>query len=114
MADDVVYVDFADGVKRVMNNSKLYVKLLTKFKDDTRLDDLETAIAAGNMEKARSAAHTIKGLAANLSLAELYKQSLSLETQIKGGGVDPAQLDTVKAAFAKTLQEIDKVITQNG
>ena len=114
MADNAVYIDFADGVKRVMNNTKLYTKLLTKFKNDTRLDDLESAIAAGDMEKARNAAHTIKGLAANLSLAELFKQSLALETQIKGGAADSAQLDTVKTAFAKTLQEIDKVITENG
>jgi len=114
MADDVVYIDFADGVKRVMNNSKLYVKLLGKFKNDTRLDDLEAAIAANDMEKARNAAHTVKGLAANLSLMELYKQSLALETQIKGGSADPAQLNTVKTAFAKTLQEIDKVMAENG
>ena len=114
MADEVVYIDFDDGVKRVMNNSKLYVKLLTKFKTDTRLDDLEAAIAAGELEKARNAIHTIKGVAANLSLAELHKQSLALENQIKAGAAEPAQLDTVRTAFAKTLQEIDKVITENG
>ena len=114
MADDVVYVDFADGVKRVVNNTKLYVKFLTKFRNDTKLDELEAAITAGDMEKARNAAHTVKGLAANLSLAELYKQCLALETQIKGGAADPAQLDTVKTAFVKTLQEIDRVISENG
>jgi len=114
MADNVVYIDFADGVKRVMNNIKLYTKLLTKFRNDTNLNDLEAAFAAGDMEKARNAAHTIKGLAANLSLMELYKQSLALETQIKGGAVEPSQVDTVKTAFAITLQEIDKVITENG
>jgi HPt (histidine-containing phosphotransfer) domain-containing protein len=114
MADNVVYIDFADGVKRVMNNSKLYVKLLAKFKDGTRLDDLEAAVTAGDMEKAKNAAHTIKGLAANLSLAELFKQSLALETQIEAGAADTAQLDAVKTAFAKTLQEIDRVIAENG
>jgi len=114
MADDVVYIDFADGVKRVVNNTKLYVKLLAKFKSENKLDGLEAAIAAGDMEKARNAAHTIKGVAANLSLMELYKQSLALETQIKSGVADPAQVNTVKTAFAKTLQEIDKVITENG
>jgi len=114
MADDVVYIDFADGVKRVVNNTKLYVKLLAKFRSENKLDNLEAAIAAGDMEKARNEAHTIKGVAANLSLTELYKQSLALETQIKGGAADPAQLDTVKTAFAKTLQEIDKVIAENG
>jgi len=114
MAEDAVYIDFADGVKRVMNNTKLYVKFLTKFKNETKLDDLEAAVAAGDMEKARNAAHTLKGVTANLSLTELYKQSLALETQIKNGAADPAQLDTVKTAFVKTLQEIDRVITENG
>jgi len=114
MADNVVYIDFEDGVKRVMNNVKLYVKLLSKFKTDTKLDALEMAIAAGDMEKARNAAHTLKGLSANLSFTELNKQSLALETQIKAGAADPAQLNVVKTAFAKTLQEIDRVITENG
>jgi len=114
MADDVVYIDFADGVKRVVNNTKLYIRLLSKFRSENKLDNLEAAIAAGDMEKARNEAHTIKGVAANLSLTELYKQSLALETQIKGGAADPAQLDTVKTAFAKTLQEIDRVVSENG
>jgi HPt (histidine-containing phosphotransfer) domain-containing protein len=114
MADGAVYIDFADGVKRLMNNTKLYVKLLTKFKNENKLDDLEAAIAAGDLYKAKNAAHTLKGVSANLSLTELNKQSLELETQIKGGAANPAQLDTVKAAFAKTLQEIDRVISENG
>jgi HPt (histidine-containing phosphotransfer) domain-containing protein len=114
MADGVVYVNFDEGVKRVMNNAKLYVKLVTKFKNDTKLDDLEAALASGDMEKARTAAHTIKGVAANLSLSELWKQSLELETQIKDGTVKNGQMEILKAAFTQTLQEVDKVIAQNG
>lgn len=113
MADEV-FVNFDEGVKRVMNNVKLYVRLLTKFKTDTRLDALEAALAAGDMEKAQVEAHTVKGIAANLSLSELFKQSLELETQIKAGALDPNQTETVKAVFASTLQEIEKVIAQNG
>jgi HPt (histidine-containing phosphotransfer) domain-containing protein len=114
MADEIVYVNFAEGVKRVMNNAKLYVKLLTKFKNDTKLDDLESSLAAGDFETAQNAAHTIKGVAANLSLTELFKQSLELETQIKAKSVNPAQLETVKTVFTQTLQEVEKVIAQNG
>jgi len=105
------YVDFADGVKRVMNNDKLYVKLLTKFRDDTRLNSLEEALAAGDMVKAQDAAHTLKGVAANLSLSELFKQCLELETQIKANAVNPAQIETVKTVFAATFEEINKVIS---
>ena len=113
MAEDVVYLDYADGIKRVMNNAKLYVKLLTKFRNDTKLDDLEAALAAGDMEKAQGAAHTVKGVAANLSLSELFKQSLELETQIKAKSVDPNQIETIKTVFSATLQEVDKVIAEN-
>jgi HPt (histidine-containing phosphotransfer) domain-containing protein len=114
MADDVIYIDFEDGKKRVMNNAKLYVKLLAKFKAGTNLDDLNAALDAGEMEKAQVAAHTIKGVAANLSLTELFKQVLELETQIKARLVNPDQITTVKNVFTQTLAEIDKVIAQNG
>jgi HPt (histidine-containing phosphotransfer) domain-containing protein len=114
MADNVVYVDIADGTKRVMNNVKLYVKLLTKFKNDTKLDSLAAAVETGDWEKAQGEAHTIKGVAANLSLQELFKQSLELETQIKAKAVDPGQIETVQAVFTATLQEADKVISENG
>jgi HPt (histidine-containing phosphotransfer) domain-containing protein len=114
MADNVIYVDFADGTKRVMNNTALYVKLLAKFRNGTKLDDLETALAVGDLEAARNAAHAIKGLAANLSLTELFKQTLELETQIKAKAVNPNQMETVKSVFTLTLQELDKVIAENG
>jgi HPt (histidine-containing phosphotransfer) domain-containing protein len=110
--DDVVYIDAAGGVKRVMNNGKLYAKLLTKFKDDKNLTELEEALAAGDLPKAQASAHTLKGLAANLSLTELFNQSLELETQIKAGSVNPEQVETVKNVYTQTLAETEKVIAQ--
>jgi len=114
MADDAVYVNVTEGSARVMSNMKLYVKLLGKFKNDNNLNELEAALAAGDLTKAQNAAHTIKGVAANLAFSELFKQCLELETQIKNGAVNPAQTETVKTVFAATLREIDKVITENG
>jgi len=111
---DVVYLDFADGVKRVMNNAKLYSRLLTKFRNETKLDDLEAALAAGDMETAQGCAHTIKGVAANLSLTELFKQSLEIETQIKAGAVQPDQFGIIKAVLEATFTEVDRVIAENG
>jgi HPt (histidine-containing phosphotransfer) domain-containing protein len=113
MADDVVYVDISDGVKRVMNNEKLYIKLLAKFRDDNNFAALEAAIAAGDMEKAQGVAHTLKGVSANLSLSELFNQCLKLESQIKAREADPVQMETVKTVFAETLQEVNKVISDH-
>lgn len=109
---DIVYVDVEDGSKRVMNNTKLFVKLLGKFKDDKSLNEIDAALAAGDLSRAQIAAHTIKGLTANLSLMELNKQCIEMESQIKAGNVPTEQLDVVKDIYAKTIQEIDKVINQ--
>ena len=109
---DVVYINAEEGIKRVVNNGKLYAKLLTKFKTDTNLNDLAAFVEAQDWEKARAAAHTIKGIAGNLSLTELYKQSLDLETQIKGQSLQPDSLENLKTCFTETLCAVEKVIAQ--
>ncbi|MDR2740786.1 MAG: Hpt domain-containing protein [Treponema sp.] len=113
MADGVVYVDAAEGQKRVMNNAKLYHRLLAKFRAENNLNELVAAVNAGEYEKAQAAAHTIKGIAANLSLSELYKQSLAVETQIKAKAVEPGAMETLSACFVSTLEAIDKVLVQD-
>jgi HPt (histidine-containing phosphotransfer) domain-containing protein len=112
MADDIVYIDVEEGSKRVMNNIKLYVKLLGKFKEDQSMGQLNTALADGNMDTAYNAAHTVKGLAANLSLHELYKKCVELESQIKAGSVNPDQSAVFMNVYEQTLLEVDKVISQ--
>ena len=114
MAGNVVFIDYEEGVKRMMNNAKFYLKLLVKFKDETKIDKLETALADGDLEKAYNEAHALKGVAANLSFPELIKQIVELESQIKAKSVNPGQVDTVKNTFAQTMQEVIKVIEQNG
>ncbi len=114
MADEVAYIDFDEGVGRVMNNAKLYVKLLAKFKSDTNMEGLRAALAAGDMETAQTYAHTVKGIAANLSLMELFKQMLELENQIKARAVDSGQVEMVKNVFEATVQEVDRVMAQYG
>jgi len=109
---DVVYIDVEDGSKRVMNNTKLYAKLLTKFKDDQNIKNIESFLAAGDLPNAQTSTHTLKGLSANLSLMELNKQVLELENQIKAASVKPDQLEIVKAVYSQTMSEIDKVIAQ--
>ena len=109
----VEYINEEEGKRRVMNNAKLYAKLLTKFKNDTNLDDLSSFVEAQDWEKAQGAAHTIKGIAANLSLTELFNQSLDVETQIKGKSLKPESLENLKACFAETVVQVEKVIAQN-
>jgi HPt (histidine-containing phosphotransfer) domain-containing protein len=110
---DVIYVNEEEGKKRVMNNGKLYAKLLTKFKTDTNLNDLVAFAGVQDWEKAQGAAHTIKGIAANLSLIELFNQALDVETQIKGKSLKNESLENIKACFTATVEAVEKVIAQN-
>ena len=110
---DLVYINEEEGKKRVMNNGKLYAKLLTKFRTDTKLDNLISTVENEDWDGAVAAAHTIKGLAANLSLTELFNQSLEIETQLKGKSIKGGALDGLKTCFAETLNAVDKVIEAN-
>ena len=110
---DIVYVDQEDGKKRVLNNAKLYAKLLGKFKNDTTLDPVFAALEAGNYEEAQGLAHTIKGVTANLSIKDLNEKVVELEAQIKAKSVDPQIIEAVKASFAATMPEVEKVIAEN-
>ncbi|MDR0562934.1 MAG: Hpt domain-containing protein [Spirochaetaceae bacterium] len=114
MREGVVYVDQIEALKRLNQNKTFYVKLLNKFKSDfkSKPDELIAAASSANYGEAQVLAHTLKGTAANLALTELYKQSLEVETQIKGGAVRPESLQDIKACFADTLTAIDMVIQQ--
>jgi HPt (histidine-containing phosphotransfer) domain-containing protein len=109
---DLVYIDIEDGLKRVMNNTKLYAKLLTKFKDDQNIKTIETTLATGDLPNAQIATHTLKGLSANLSLKELNKHVVELEAQIKAGSVKPDQYGIVKSVYDQSMTEVDKVIAK--
>ncbi|GHV60997.1 hypothetical protein AGMMS49587_03970 [Spirochaetia bacterium] len=114
MAGEIVYVNVDEGIKRVVNNARLYVTLLNKFKADANMTSLEDHLGAEDFEKAQAVAHTLKGIAANLSLIELFEKVRDLESQIKAKSVLPGALNTVKAVYDETIKKIDEVITKHG
>ncbi|MDR0511534.1 MAG: Hpt domain-containing protein [Treponema sp.] len=109
----IAYIDEEDGKKRLMNNSKLYAKILAKFKSDTNLDNLLSSIADQDWEQAQAAIHAIKGVAANLSLPELFRQSLDVETQLKSKALKNESLENFKLCFSQTLVQVEEVIAAN-
>jgi HPt (histidine-containing phosphotransfer) domain-containing protein len=109
-----VLINQEEGLKRMMNNKKLYSRLLNKFKVGTNLEDLRSSIAAQDYEKAQIAAHTLKGVSGNLSLTALYEQSVAIENQIKSRSLDESSVTALTDCFNDTLKAIDEVITVNG
>lgn len=64
-------IDYEDGLARFMNNPQLYEKFIRHFLDDPTFHDLRDNLSGGDGELAFRAAHTLKGVAGNLSLRDL-------------------------------------------
>jgi len=75
-------INVDDGAARVMNNAKLYIKLLGKFDVRTMTDELIDAIVGGDFDAVTKKAHALKGAAANLSCEVI--RSVALQIEISG------------------------------
>lgn len=66
-------VNTQEAVERLNNNSAFYIKMLGKFTGELENHEVMSYIESGDLEKAVTNAHTLKGLTGNLSLTPLYK-----------------------------------------
>ncbi|MDR1901849.1 MAG: Hpt domain-containing protein [Treponema sp.] len=112
--DGIVYINVEEGLERMMHNKDLYVKLLKKLKTDSHFKDLTAALTAQDYEKAQTAAHAVKGMAANLSLTELLAHTLRLEAQIKNRAIPANAVESMDRCLEQTLIHIDTVLVRYG
>lgn len=107
------YVNEVEGLGRVLNNKGLYVKMLGSFISKPYLEDLLGAIEKSDFQAATLTAHSIKGVAANLSFPALYEKMQALESELKNGQAQSFDLDGVKEIMEKTLTHINEIIAEN-
>ena len=88
---DQLHINKKDAMKRFFNNEPLYLDMLKLFQDDPSFSQLEEALAAGDIQNAFMAAHTLKGVAANLSLSKLFELDFALVEDLRSGAFDAAQ-----------------------
>jgi HPt (histidine-containing phosphotransfer) domain-containing protein len=101
------YIDQESGLKRVGGSAALYKKLLGKFIEGKYQEQLEALLAEGKIEDATGMAHTIKGVAANLSLTEVNQLALQVEQALKTGGDYASLVPQLHAATDATIEEIN-------
>ena len=63
--------DVDDGLKRCLNDEGFYIMLVTSVLTDTKADELETAVNAGDLDKGFELAHAMKGMYSNLALTPI-------------------------------------------
>jgi two-component system sensor histidine kinase/response regulator len=104
-------VDVREGLARAAGNRRLYRDLLIRFAKDHR--DVGAQIAAalesGDPKQAEHIAHTVKGVAGNMSIRKIYSSADQMEKAIRKG--DPA-VPALLTAFRSLLNHQVHVIQQ--
>ena len=107
--------DFAQVEKR-LSSASLVKKFIAKFPDDESFSQLELAVQAGQCERAFRAAHTLKGVSANLGLTRLFS-SVSQLTELLRAQAGPMPADagplfqTVKQDYELTVGAIREYLS---
>ena len=102
--------DYNEAMGR-LRSERLVQKFVLKFLNDGSYQLLLDSLAAGSREEAFRAAHTLKGVCANLAFNTLLHSSEALTEALRDGR--PAQpgeeelLARVKADYARTREAIE-------
>lgn len=90
--------NYASTMPRFMNNETMYLKFMNMLFNDDNLNKLETAINENDLNGAFEAAHTLKGVVANMGLTPLYNAICVI--------VEPLRTRSQEADYAQILDEI--------
>lgn len=104
------YIDVADAAGRFMNKDSIYKKFLFRFPEEKGFGELFDKLENGTTEEAFRAAHTMKGLAANLSLKSVNAVLVPM-TEVLRAGERPQkeQVEELKQAYEETLTVVAKI-----
>lgn len=76
--------DVEGTLHRFMNNDALFLKFILKFKDDQNYALLKKHLDEKNYEEAFKAAHTLKGVSANLGLNPIFDRASAVTELLRG------------------------------
>ncbi|NCC16702.1 MAG: Hpt domain-containing protein [Clostridia bacterium] len=101
-------VNLDSGVKRFLNNEALYEEFLLKFPSDVNMQILRQAFEAEEKTTAFHAAHTLLGVAANLSMEQLYAALRPATEALRGGNINLAKsyMPSVEKAYLTILEAL--------
>ena len=74
-------IDYADALDRFGGNGALYERLARKYAEDPHFDRLVRALGEGDAAAAYHEAHSLKGVAGNLSFADLHQAAAPTKTR---------------------------------
>lgn len=99
-------IDLTDAMERMDDDEALYKRLAFKYLNNTNYVDLVAAMEAQDYDAAYTAAHTLKGVSGNLSLAALYKVASAVSDALKQGEYQAAEqmMPDLETAHEKAVE----------
>ena len=83
--------DDYDEVLRRFGSEAMVKKFAVKFLNDSSYKNLTAGLAEKNGEEAFRAAHTLKGISANLGFSNLYSVSAELTEKLRGRSTEGSE-----------------------
>lgn len=94
-------MDLTGTLDRFGGSRALMVRFLKKFLQDDTFETLKAAVEAGDHETVERAAHTLKGVAANLGLEPVRADSDALVLAVRSGQLSeiPTRFDSLRVDY---------------
>ncbi|MFG1245165.1 response regulator [Xanthobacter flavus] len=109
-------LDAVGALRRVGGNRKLYLSLLRQFvdKEADAAGRIANALNAQAMADAERLAHTVKGVAANVGLAQLSRLAAALEAALKSGTGISSALSAFEDELARDMACLGEALAERG
>lgn len=97
-----------DDAKGRLMMDKMIERFALKFLDDKTMENLRQAVASGDIPVSFREAHTLKGVAANLSFTALQKAASDLTEQLRpqSAPADPQLMAKVEQAYQAVVDAV--------
>lgn len=102
--------DVEEGLARLLNDEDLYKEMMGIFLEDENYEELKKALDAGDVETAYRCAHTLKGVASNLSITSIHDTVVPLVELLRAGSMDGA--DAMYAELTTVYENVCSVIKE--
>lgn len=84
-------ISYVEVIDRFGGNEALFKRLACRFLDDPHMDALESALADGDVQATYEEAHSLKGVAGNLSFTRLYLVITKISNALHDGSAEEAE-----------------------
>lgn len=101
-------MDLDQTLARFVGNEGLLFRFLKRFPDDKTFGQLEAAMASGDTTDGFHQAHTLKGVAGNLGLGNLFDAVTPLVETLRADDMAKAKIEypPVQAAYKQVMDTL--------